>query len=78
MCVVKILEPYEVEEAIHPLRRVVIVRRDDGHFSFAEQCHYLTEHEGEVIAEGWNALAYEGIYETADIAEREARAAYPR
>ena len=76
MEVVKELDQVEVADAIHSHRRIVVLRRDDGHFAFAEEYYYLTEHEGEIVAEGWQQHPAIGIYETADVAEREGRAAF--
>jgi hypothetical protein len=74
--VVKELETVEVASAIHPRRRIVVLRRDDGHFTFAEQYFYVSEHEGEIIKEGWQTLPPRGVHATAVIAEAEARAAF--
>ena len=54
-------------------RRVAILQRDDGYFTFAEEYFYRSEYEGEVIAEGWQQLPSEGIFETAEMAEAEGR-----
>lgn len=54
-------------------RRVAILQREDGHFTFAEEYHYKSEYEGEVIAEGWQRLPAEGIFERADAAETASR-----
>jgi hypothetical protein len=75
MKVVRKLEPVEITNALHPHRRIVILERDDGRFSFAEEYYYVSEYEGEVMARGWARLPVNGVYETADIAEREGRAA---
>jgi hypothetical protein len=52
----------------------MVLQRNDGLFSFAEEYYFRTEHEGAVIAEGWARLAPEGIFETIEIAAAEARA----
>ena len=75
MKVVRELEPVEVTGALHPRRRIVILERDDSHFSFAEEYYYVSEYEGEVMARGWARLPANGVYETADTAEREGRVA---
>jgi len=54
-------------------RRIAILQRDDGHFAFAEEYFYRSEYEGEVIAEGWQQLPPEGIFDSAEIAEVEGR-----
>jgi hypothetical protein len=56
-------------------RRVAILQRDDGHFTFAEEYSYRSVHEGEIIAEGWQRLAPEGIFESAESAEVAGRSA---
>jgi hypothetical protein len=78
MKIVKELETVEVADAIFPRRRIVLLQRDDGHFSFAEEYHYVSEYEGQIIAEGWRQLPPNGVYETAEIAEAEGRAAFAR
>jgi len=78
MKLVKVLEAIEtVSRATGEpqQRRIAILKRDDGHFTFAEEYSYRSEYEGEVIAEGWQQLPAEGIFETAEIAEVEARSA---
>jgi len=75
--VVKELEEVEVVSApLHPRRRVVVLRRSDGSYSFAEQYFAVSEYEGEIIAEEWVTLPPTGIYASTAIAEAEARAAY--
>src|SRR5207244_4853803 len=39
--VVKELEIVEVPHAIHPRRRIVVLQRDDAHFTFAEEYFYV-------------------------------------
>jgi hypothetical protein len=76
MQVVKELEIVEVAAAIHPRRRVVVLQRDDGSYTFAEQYFFVSEYEGRIIAEGWQTLPPNGIYADAAIADFEARAAF--
>lgn len=57
-------------------RRISILQRDDGHFTFAEEYSYRSEYEGEVLAEGWQQLPPEGIFDSAEIAEVEGRSAF--
>lgn len=71
------LDAVEVASATNPRRRLVILLRKDGHFCFAEQYHYSTCYDGKVIAEGWQTLSPNGIFETAAIAEAEGRASLP-
>lgn len=78
MRVVKELEPVEVSGAIHPRRRLVVLLRNDGHFSVAEEYYYVTEHDGEIVAEGWQQHPARGLYATAEIAENEGRADFNR
>ncbi|MGA7809887.1 hypothetical protein [Bradyrhizobium sp.] len=59
-------------------RRVAILQRDDGHFTFAEEYAYKSEYEGEIIAEGWRRLPSEGIFASAEIAEAEGHSAFLR
>lgn len=56
-------------------RRVAILQRDDGHFTFAEEYSYRSEYEGEIIAEGWQRLPPDGIFESAELAEMAGRSA---
>jgi hypothetical protein len=75
MKVVKALEPIELVSRATgkpQQRRVAILQRDDGHFSFAEEYSYTSEWEGEIIAQGWSRLSPEGIFGSAEIAEAEA------
>lgn len=50
MQLAKTIETFERNDALHKLRRVVVLQRDDGFFSFAEEYYFTSEHEGEVIA----------------------------
>ena len=55
-------------------RRVRIVRRDDGLFVALVDHWYSDTWEGKVISEGWNPMPTRAsYYQTADMAEREAR-----
>jgi hypothetical protein len=74
--IVRELEEVNVEGAIHPRRRVVILLRGDGQFAFAEQYHYTSAYEGKVIAEGWATLSPEGIYASVEIAQAEGVGAF--
>jgi len=78
MKIVKALETVEVPNNIHPRRRIVVLQRDDGGFTFAEEYYYTSQHDGEIIAEGWARLPPNGIHTTADIAEFEGRNAFAR
>ncbi|MBH5401045.1 hypothetical protein HZZ13_25165 [Bradyrhizobium sp. CNPSo 4010] len=76
MKLVKVLEAIEtVSRATGKpqQRRLVVLQREDGHFSFAEEYSYRSECESEVITEGWQQLPPEGIFETAEMAEAEGR-----
>lgn len=57
-------------------RRVAILQRDDGYFTFAEEYYYKSEFEGEIIAEGWAQLPDEGIFETIELAEKAGQATF--
>jgi hypothetical protein len=75
MQVIKELEAVEVEST---LRRIVVLRRDDGNFRFVEQYFFVDEYEGEIIAQDWERLPPEGIYASAAIAESEGRTLFAR
>jgi hypothetical protein len=72
MPIVKIVASFERCHAPHKIRRLVVLQREDGYFSFAEEYYYRSEYEGQVAAEGWARLPPEGIYETMEIATTEA------
>ncbi|WP_414086030.1 hypothetical protein [Rhizobium sp. BR 314] len=55
---------------------MVILQREDGLYAYAEQYHYVSQYEGEIIAEGWATLPSDGMYATSQIAEIEGRAAF--
>ena len=57
-------------------RRVAILQRDDGHFTFAEEYFYKSEYDGKVIAECWARLPAEGIFETAELAWMEGQSTF--
>ena len=73
MQLVKIIETFERSDALHKRRRLVVLLRDDGFFSFAEEYYFRSEYEGEAVAEGWARLSPDGIFETVEIAAAEAR-----
>ncbi|MGJ4928652.1 hypothetical protein ACQR1I_13990 [Bradyrhizobium sp. HKCCYLS2038] len=78
MKLVRTLEAVEVatlEAGASQQRRVAILQRDDGYFSFALEYAYKSEYEGEVIAEGWHHRYGEGIFESEDAAEHAGRSA---
>jgi len=74
MKVIKTSETVEVADRSFPRRRIVVLERDDGRFSFAEEYYYQNVWEGEIVAEGWGRHSPNGIYETAEIAESEGTA----
>jgi len=76
MKLVKVSEAIQFVSVVtgKPQRRVAILQRDDGHFTFAEEYSYRSGYEGEIIVEGWQ-LAPEGIFETAELAEVVGRSA---
>jgi len=79
MKVVKVLEAIELVSRATgkpQQRRVAILQRDDGNFSFAEEYFYTSECDGEIIAQGWARLPPEGIFGTAEIAEAEGRSRF--
>jgi hypothetical protein len=58
-------------------RRILLFRRPDGHFGFEEQYWYEDFDEGKLIAKGWaSPHTPSSIFETLEIAEREAKAHY--
>ena len=76
MKTIKELEAIEVPGTIHPRRRIVVLQRDDGLFTFAEEYFFVSKFDGKIIAEGWQRLPANGIHATAAIAESEGRAAF--
>jgi hypothetical protein len=74
MKLVRVSEAIEIVSAVTggpQQRRVAILQRDDGHFTFAEEYSYTSEYEGKVIAQGWRRLQSEGIFASAETAEAE-------
>jgi hypothetical protein len=59
-------------------RRVAILQRDDGYFTFAEEYSYNSEYGGEIVAEGWQQLPSNGIFASAEIAEAEGQSTLAR
>jgi hypothetical protein len=58
-------------------RRVAVIRRADGYYGLLPQYRYRNIHEGALVAEGWATLpADASFFESAEIAEREARAEF--
>jgi len=54
-------------------RRVLIVERDDGTYTLISQRHHQNVYEGQLIADRWASMpAKASIYQTVEIAEREA------
>ncbi len=76
MQVVKELETVEVPAERFPRRRVVVLRRDDGCYTFAEQYFFVTEIDGRIVAQGWQTLPASSVCATIEIADLEARAAF--
>jgi hypothetical protein len=79
MKLVKVSEAIEIVSAATgkpQQRRVAILQRDDGHFTFAEEYSYKSEYEGKIIAEGWQQLPPGGIFESAEVAEAEGWSAF--
>lgn len=68
------LEEINVPSALHPRRRIVVLKRTDGAYSFAEQYHYVSEYEGQVIATGWHSLPSHGLYSSLEVAAAEGQA----
>ncbi len=57
--------------------RILICQRADGLYVFVEEYWFVSEYEGEIISQGWSKCDTSGLYETANIARREARVLYP-
>ena len=67
----------KILESADQRQRVLIVARRDGGFALVAQKWRRNVYEGRVVAEGWVSLpASISIYETIEIAEREARAQF--
>lgn len=76
MKAVKVLDAIDVISAVtekSQQRRVAILQRDDGYFTFAEEYFYTSEYEGEIIAQGWARLPSNGIFASAEMAEADGR-----
>lgn len=78
MRVVKELEAVEIAANSKGLRRIIVIERDDGFYTYAEQYHYVSEYDGEIISQGWHTVPHDGIYESSEVAETEGRAAFGR
>jgi hypothetical protein len=78
MEIVRELKEVEINSTPHPRRRIVVLRREDGCFTVAEQYHYASEYGGEIVAEGWQTLPPNGLYASLELAEAEALAASTR
>lgn len=76
MHVVKELEAVEIVPTHKGRRRIVIIERDDGFYAYAEEYHYVSEHDGEIISQGWATLPCDGIFESLQVAETEGRLAF--
>ncbi|GAA0244231.1 hypothetical protein GCM10008965_10310 [Methylorubrum aminovorans] len=74
--IVRTLETIETDSPMHPVRRVVVVERNDGFYCHAQQYYFRSEYEGELISEGWHTISFDGIYETPEMAEIEGRASF--
>jgi hypothetical protein len=77
MKVVKVLDTIEVISALTgkpQQRRVVILQRDDGYFTVAQEYFYTSEYEGKIIAQGWARLgSSQSIFASAEMAEADDR-----
>jgi len=59
-------------------QRVLVVERSDGHYSLRVEKRYQNIYEGRLVAEGWRPIPdAQSIFQSADIAEREARLRFP-
>ena len=67
----------KILESADETRRVLIVARHDGAFALVVQKRRQSVSDGRLVAQGWASLpASASIYETVEIAEREARAQF--
>lgn len=58
-------------------RRILLFQRPNGYFGFVEQYWYENVYEGKLVAEGWASLyTPSSVFETVEVAEREAKALY--
>ena len=73
--VVRELGAVEVPSLLHPRRRIVVLRRRDGLYTFAEQYEADSEDGAGTVAPAWCTLPAEGIHASADLAEAEGRRA---
>jgi hypothetical protein len=77
MKVVKVLDTIEVISALTgkpQQRRVVILQRDDGYFTVAQEYFYTSEYEGKIIAQRWARLgSSQSIFASAEMAEADGR-----
>ncbi|KMO41302.1 hypothetical protein VQ02_06035 [Methylobacterium variabile] len=69
MQVVKELEAVDVPSLLHPTRRIVILKRGDGLFTFAEQYAADAGDGAGTTAGAWCTLPTEGIQASADLAK---------
>ena len=76
--VVEALDEVDTGSALHPRRRIVVLLREDGRFTFAEQYHFTSEHDGDVVSEGWQLQRPEGVYADLSDARADAKAATDR
>jgi hypothetical protein len=76
MQIVRELGEVSIEATIHPRRRMVVLRRQDGRYSCAEQYYFTAEYEGAIAAQGWQSLSPEGIFETGAAAASAAKAIF--
>ena len=59
-------------------RRVLIAERADGHYDLRVEKRFQNVYEGRLVAEGWRRLhSASSVFETADLAEHEARSRFP-
>lgn len=74
MKVVKVLDEVDDVSALsgkRQRRRVVILERDDGHFSLEVEYFRTDVHDGEIVDQGWTGLGPKGIFDSAATAEAE-------
>jgi hypothetical protein len=70
-------EPSKILYSADGKRRVVIERRSDGSFGCAEGYWFENFYEGDLVAKGWAHMPTDkSVFESLDIAEREAKARF--
>jgi hypothetical protein len=68
----------EIYERADVKRRVLIIQRLDGNYSFIEQYWYENVYEGKLVAQGWADLRpHASFFQCLDTAKREVTNYFP-